>query len=107
MRLAARLGQGWVANPSTESPYDEVRGQLARLQEICSGAGRDFAAMPKLLLTGFTEEPWLESEAAYDDLAGRYAELGITDVAIHWPRPGSEWDADTGVFAAIATRAAS
>ena len=62
--------------------------------------------MPKLLLTGFTDEPWLASEAAYDDLAGRYAELGITDVAIHWPRPGTEWDADMGVFEAIAGRAA-
>ena len=31
---------------------------------------------------------------------------GITDVAIHWPRPGSEWDADMAVFEEIAARAA-
>jgi len=105
MRLAARLGQGWVANPVTDAPYDEVRGQLARLSAICAEAGRDFSTMPRLLLTGFTGEPWLESETAYDDLAGRYAELGITDVVVHWPRPGTEWDADVGVFEAIAARA--
>lgn len=105
MRLAARLGQGWVANPVTDTPYDEVREQLSRLTTVCDEAARDLSTMPRLLLTGFTDEPWLESAAAYDDLAGRYAELGITDVVIHWPRPGTEWDADMGVFEAIASRA--
>ncbi|WP_245927332.1 LLM class flavin-dependent oxidoreductase [Nocardioides silvaticus] len=105
MRLAARLGDGWVANPGGDSPAETTRQHLEQLQQICAEAGRDFAAMPKLLLTGFTDEPWLASEASYDDLAGRYAELGITDVAIHWPRPGSEWDADQATFEAIAARA--
>lgn len=105
MRLAARLGDGWVANPGEDSPAETTRQHLEQLQQICAEAGRDFAAMPKLLLTGFTDEPWLASEASYDDLAGRYAELGITDVAIHWPRPGSEWDADQATFEAIAARA--
>jgi len=75
------------------------------MQEACEAAGRDFDAMPRLLLTGFTDEPWLASTAAYDDLACRYAELGITDVAVHWPRPGTEWDADMDVFEAIAMHA--
>lgn len=105
MRLAASLGQGWVVNPSDEAPYDETRALFTRMEETCAAAGRDFAAMPRLLLTGFSGEPWLASEAAYDDLAGRYAELGVTDVAIHWPRPGTEWDADMAVFEAIAERA--
>ena len=103
MRLAATLGQGWIANPSEEA-YDDTRAQLVRLEQACEAAGRDFAALPKLLLTGFTDEPWLASEAAYDDLAGRYAELGITDVAIHWPRPDTDWDADPTVFESIASR---
>jgi alkanesulfonate monooxygenase SsuD/methylene tetrahydromethanopterin reductase-like flavin-dependent oxidoreductase (luciferase family) len=105
MRLAARLGQGWIANPSEEAPYDDTRAQLARLEETCAAAGTDARAMSKLLLTGFTDEPWLESVAAYDDLAGRYAELGITDVAIHWPRPGTQWDADMKAFEEIAASA--
>ncbi len=105
MRLAARLGQGWVVSAETDTPYDEVRGMVSRMADVCAAAGRDFSLMPRLLLTGFTGEPWLESEASYDDLAGRYTELGITDVAVHWPRPGSEWDADMDVFEAIAARA--
>lgn len=102
-RLAVRHGQGWIANPVTESPYDEVREHLARVDEACAEAGRDPASLPRLLLTGFTDEPWVQSRAAYDDLAGRYADLGITDVAIHWPRPGTEWAADQAVFEEIAS----
>ena len=104
MRLAVRHGQGWIANPRPGSPYSDVREHLARLDEACAETGRDPATLPRLLLTGFSDEQWLASPAAYDDLAGRYAELGITDVAIHWPRPGTRWDADQAVFEEIASR---
>lgn len=102
MRLAASVGEGWIANPTQDAPYDDTRAQLARLEEACETAGRDFRAMPKLLLTGFADEPWLASVAAHEDVAGRYAELGITDVALHWPRPGTQWEADPAVFEEIA-----
>ncbi|WP_312855812.1 LLM class flavin-dependent oxidoreductase [Nocardioides stalactiti] len=105
LRLAARFGQGWIANPGEEAPYDDTRRRLDGLAEACAAVGRDAATMPKLLLTGFTAEPWLASVDAFDDLAGRYGELGITDIAIHWPRPGTEWDADPSVFEEIASRA--
>ena len=104
VRIAAHYGQGWVANPSSETPYLEVRTQVERFEAACDGVGRDSHAVPRLLLTGFTEEPWLESVDAFEDLAGRYAELGITDIAIHWPRPDSDWDSDPAVFEAIAER---
>ena len=107
MRLAARFGQGWIVNPKDDAPEGDVRRQVDAMAATCEEAGRDFGSMPRLLLTGFTGEPWLASAAAYDDLAGRYAEIGITDVAVHWPRPGTEWDADMGVFEEIAGRAAT
>lgn len=105
--LAVRLGQGWIANPQTSGPeaYGELRGTLGRLEAAGAAVGRDVAAMPKLLLTGFTGEPWTGSVDAFDDLLGRYGELGITDVAIHWPRPGTEWACGWAVFEAIAERA--
>ena len=104
VRLAARYGQGWVANPSSEEPYAEVERQVGLFEAACAEAGRDSATMPRLLLTGFTDEPWLESVGAFEDLAGRYAALGITAIAVHWPRPGSEWDADPAVFEEIVAR---
>ncbi|WP_207401179.1 LLM class flavin-dependent oxidoreductase [Actinomadura roseirufa] len=102
MRLAARLGQGWVTSGHAEGrdPREVVGTRLAALREAYAAEGR--APGDVLLLTGFTEEPWLESAGAFADLAGRYAELGVTDIALHWPRPGTRWDADVKVFEAVA-----
>lgn len=104
MRLAARFGQGWIANPHSDDPLAEVTDQVRRLADVCVAEGRDPAALRRLLLTGFTDEPWLASVSAYDDHAGRYAEAGITDVVVHWPRPGTPWEADQRVFEEIASR---
>lgn len=104
MRLAARFGQGWIANPHSDDPLAEVTDQVRRLADVCVAEGRDPAALRRLLLTGFTDEPWLASVSAYDDLAGRYAEAGITDVVVHWPRPDTPWEADQRVFEEIASR---
>ncbi|WP_329520905.1 LLM class flavin-dependent oxidoreductase [Spirillospora sp. NBC_01491] len=103
MRLAARYGTVWVTNGSKDgaAPEDAVRDQLAALREACEAEGRDPGDLRHLLLTGFTDEPWIESADAFDDLAGRYAELGITDIALHWPRPGTPWEADMKVFEAV------
>lgn len=104
MRLAARFGQGWIANPHSDDPLAEVTDQVRRLADVCVAEGRDPAALRRLLLTGFTDEPWLASVSAYEDLAGRYAEAGITDVVVHWPRPDTPWEADQRVFEEIASR---
>jgi hypothetical protein len=76
------------------------------LRTACEKAGRDYDAMPKLFMSGFTDEPWTESADAFEDLAGSYAEIGITDIAIHWPRAGTRWEVSQQVFEAIAQRAA-
>ncbi len=108
MRLAAQHGTGWIANPQTPGTgaLEEVRGQVERLAGIGAGIGRDTGAMEKVLLTGFTGEPWLESLASFRELLDAYTAVGITDVALHWPRPDSDWDADPVVFESIARWAA-
>ena len=98
LRLAARHARTWIANDDLPT----VRTQLDTLAQACDAEGRDVAEVRKLLMTGFTDDPWLESPAAFEDLAGRHAEAGITDVVIHWPRPGTAWDCDPKVFEAIA-----
>ncbi|MER7798562.1 LLM class flavin-dependent oxidoreductase [Microbacterium sp. NPDC096154] len=107
LRLTAELADGWIANPPDGSdPLADTRDRIRRLEDACTTAGREPAAMRKLLMTGFTAEPWLESADAFADLAGAYAEAGVTDLALHWPRPGTAWDAPRDVFEAIAARAA-
>jgi hypothetical protein len=51
---------------------------------------------------------WLRlREDAFVDWAGRYRELGITEVVIHWPEPDSPFKADERIFEKIATEALS
>jgi alkanesulfonate monooxygenase SsuD/methylene tetrahydromethanopterin reductase-like flavin-dependent oxidoreductase (luciferase family) len=104
MRLAARYGQAWITNPdSPDAPaLDLVRTQVAKFEEICAAEGKDPAAFPKMLLTGFTGDRWLDSVEAFHDLKGQYEAIGITDVAVHWPRPDSDWNADPKIFEEIA-----
>jgi alkanesulfonate monooxygenase SsuD/methylene tetrahydromethanopterin reductase-like flavin-dependent oxidoreductase (luciferase family) len=103
LRLAANYGDLWVANGGAgDSPVEDVRRRIGRLAEACAEVGREPAEVRRLLLTGFTGERWLESLEAFRDLAGRYAEAGITDLVVHWPRPDTPWAAETRVFEEIA-----
>lgn len=115
MRLAARHGQAWVTTGDprlfeTGTPEQSVhalREQTGKLTDICAAAGRDAAALDKILLTGFTPDrnrP-LESLDAFVDFAGRHAELGFTDLVLHWPIPDSEFASDPKVFERIAMEA--
>lgn len=105
MKLAARHSVMWITiggdRPDSD-PEQVVRDQVQRLEQACAAEGRDPAEVRRMLLTGFTDEPWRASVEAFRDLAGRYAELGITDITVHWPRPNSAWDTDMAVFEAIA-----
>jgi alkanesulfonate monooxygenase SsuD/methylene tetrahydromethanopterin reductase-like flavin-dependent oxidoreductase (luciferase family) len=104
MRLAARHADMWITTgeKQADDPHGALARRMARLDEVCASEGRDPKELRRLLLTGFTGEPWVESEQAFSELAGRYAEIGITDIVLHWPRPGSGWDADMKVFESIA-----
>jgi hypothetical protein len=103
MRLAARYADTWItpgAGPGSGlSCFEAVRAQLARLAEVSAEEGRTLRA---LLRTGDPDEPWMDSIEAYRDLAGRYAELGITDLALHWPHERSPFASDLKVLEKIA-----
>ncbi|MFH0243298.1 LLM class flavin-dependent oxidoreductase [Streptomyces sp. HK10] len=117
MRLAARYGQAWVTTGDpklyeTGTPKQSeaaLRGQVERLGEACAETGRDAAGLGKVLLHGFTPErnTPLESVEAFVDFAGRHRELGFTEIAVHWPIPGSNFAADQTVHERIATEAAA
>lgn len=90
LAVAARYGQGWITTAA--DPAD----QLARLDAACAEAGRDPAELERVVLTGFGGTP--DSVAGFVDLAGRYAELGVTELVVHWPVPDSPFALDLGVF---------
>ncbi|MFE3181485.1 LLM class flavin-dependent oxidoreductase [Streptomyces violascens] len=115
MKLAARYGQAWVTTGDpkifeTGTPAESraaIRGQIEKLGKACAELGRDVAGLDKILLTGFTpdrNQP-LDSLDAFVDFAGRHAELGITEIALHAPIPDSDFATDQAVFEKIATEA--
>ncbi|WP_432248816.1 LLM class flavin-dependent oxidoreductase [Streptomyces sanyensis] len=115
LRLAARHGQAWVTTGDpklyeTGTPEQSVaalRGQAERLDAACAEIGRDAGELDRILLTGFTPDRGrpLESLDAFVDFAGRHRDLGFTELAVHWPIPGSDFAADQAVFEKIATEA--
>ncbi|MGW1990058.1 LLM class flavin-dependent oxidoreductase [Embleya sp. NPDC001921] len=111
MRLTARHGEGWIsygdprdpkAVPAKDCPA-VIAGQLARLSDICAEEGRKPDELEKVLLQGSTRERPLDSVDAFVDYAGRYREVGITELVLHWPVPDSVFEADPKVFERIAT----
>jgi hypothetical protein len=63
--------------------------------------------LDRVLLTGFTPDRVgpLQSLDAFVDFAGRHAELGFTEIVVHWPIPDSIFAADDKVFEQIAMEA--
>jgi alkanesulfonate monooxygenase SsuD/methylene tetrahydromethanopterin reductase-like flavin-dependent oxidoreductase (luciferase family) len=91
LALAARLGQGWVTygpyGPDVEPEewFSALAGQSRRLDEELGGSGRP--GFRRTVQIG-VELSWpFESRDRYADTVGRLAELGFTEVSVHWPRP--------------------
>ncbi|RKN07244.1 LLM class flavin-dependent oxidoreductase [Streptomyces radicis] len=113
MRLAARHGQAWVTtgDPATftGSPGDFTTGlarQVERLEGICDEVGREASSLERTLLDFVTTPTGivpLASVDAFVDYAGTVAELGFTELVVHWPVPDSVFAADLDVFERIAT----
>jgi alkanesulfonate monooxygenase SsuD/methylene tetrahydromethanopterin reductase-like flavin-dependent oxidoreductase (luciferase family) len=110
-RLAARFGQAWVTtgDRTTPGPVGAVEGaaivreQIERLEEACAEVGRDAGSIDRMLLTGAEFDDGLSSEEAFRDLAGRYEEVGVTDLLVHWPRDDEPYVADLATFERIFT----
>lgn len=111
MRVAARYGQAWVTfgDPArltdrTPSEYlADIADQIRRLGGVCDDEKRDPAALDRVLLHGSTDERALDSVDAFVDYAGRYAEIGITEIVLHLPVPGTVFDTEPGAFDRIVT----
>jgi alkanesulfonate monooxygenase SsuD/methylene tetrahydromethanopterin reductase-like flavin-dependent oxidoreductase (luciferase family) len=105
MRLAVELGAGWITTGAMQDGPRVVAEQIGRLRAVCEEAGRPFDGLERTLLNvprAEAEQP-LRSFDAFVDWAGRYRELGITELILHWPIPGSEFAADQKVFERVVT----
>ncbi len=113
MRLAAELGAGWVTYGDPHSPTalpadrapEVVMAQIDRLAAACAEWGRELNSIEKVLLQGSTAERPLASVDGFVDWAGRYQEMGITEIVVHWPVADSVFASDLNVFERIVSEA--
>jgi alkanesulfonate monooxygenase SsuD/methylene tetrahydromethanopterin reductase-like flavin-dependent oxidoreductase (luciferase family) len=106
MELVSRFAQGWVTTgqpmPHADTCRESVTHQLELLRSTFEEKNRDVDDIEKVLLDGLNDERPLESLDAFVDWAGRYRELGMTELVIHWPEPDSIFDVDATTFETIA-----
>ncbi len=109
-RLAAEFAATWVTTgpPGHHGPLldaDEgaavVREQVARLQRACEELGRDPASIERLVLTGPSLDPGLESRETFARVRDAYAAVGVTDLVVPWPRSDEPYAGDPSVLEQI------
>ena len=113
LRLAARVGDGWVTTGPFRVPLEAWFAGLAdssrRLEEELATAGRDEGYRRFLLLdtTASPELPGgrvsLSSVDFFEELVGRADALGFTDVVTHWPRPEEPYAASEATLERVAS----
>ncbi len=107
MRLAVEYGTGWVTTGPKVETLDQWWAALARLggrlDEALASAGRDPATLDRHLNLDSSPQFALSSVGAFEEMAGRAADLGFTDVITHWPRPDGPYAGDEGVLESVAS----
>jgi alkanesulfonate monooxygenase SsuD/methylene tetrahydromethanopterin reductase-like flavin-dependent oxidoreductase (luciferase family) len=109
MRLAVRYADVWVTNGRRdyEAPVVArdgamvVADQISQLEEACVDAGRDPSTLRRLVLTGFHLDAGSTSVDDFCETIGRYSDVGVTDLVVHWPRSEGVFAGDRAGFEAV------
>ena len=106
LRFAARNGDGWVTTGAKTETLDEWFAGLAEsrrvLDEALDEAAREATSFPRYLNLDSSPCFSLESADLFEDMVGRAASLGFTDVITHWPRPESPYRGDVRTLETVA-----
>ena len=110
MAVVARHAAVWVTNGDRTHrgpPLDPERGaavvarQRRVLEDACASEGRDPGGLRRLVLTGPRLDAGLGSRAQFEETKAAYASAGVTDLVVHWPRPGPPYAGDDAVLEQI------
>lgn len=107
MRLAARLGAGWVTTGTRTEGLDawwrSVAQAARQFEEVLDAAGRDPATIDRYLLLDPASPVYsLSSATFYADALGRAADCGFTDAITYWPRAAGWYAGDETVLESVA-----
>lgn len=92
MRIAARLGEGWITTGKGGDDIDAWWAGVAELADRFTGI-EGSADKDRYLSLDAAPVLSLSSVEYFREAAGRAAELGFTDIVTHWPR-------EDGIYAA-------
>jgi len=110
LRLAVRFGQGWVTyglgGDTLQEWWDGVGSLSRRLDDAEAQAGRTDPLDRYLSLDGAPRFS-LESVGLFEEMVGRAAELGFSDVVTHWPRREGVYAGSEAVLREVASRLGS
>ncbi|GGF26673.1 LLM class flavin-dependent oxidoreductase [Williamsia phyllosphaerae] len=105
---AARTGDGWITTgpraDDLDTWFEAVAVSSAKIDESLDQAGRARADFPTYLSLDSSPVASLSSVSLYDDMTGRAAELGFSDVICHWPRETEPYRATIEVLEDVADR---
>lgn len=109
--LAARFGQGWITTGPQAEDLDAwftgVGELSSRFDEALASAGRDRVGFPRYLLLDASPQFSMASVEVFEDMAGRAADLGFSDVITHWPRPDGPYAGRLATLEEVASRLAT
>jgi alkanesulfonate monooxygenase SsuD/methylene tetrahydromethanopterin reductase-like flavin-dependent oxidoreductase (luciferase family) len=107
LRLAAAVGEGWVTygvgGDTLDDWWEGIAGLCGRLDEAEQAAVRSKPLDRYLSLDGSPRFS-LESVGLFEELTGKAAELGFTDVVTHWPRAEGVYGGSERVLEQVAER---
>jgi alkanesulfonate monooxygenase SsuD/methylene tetrahydromethanopterin reductase-like flavin-dependent oxidoreductase (luciferase family) len=106
LRLAVEYGAGWVTTGPKVETLEQWWAALAvlgrRLDDALAEAGRLPETLERHLNLDSSPQFALSSVGAFEEMAGRAAGLGFTDVITHWPRPDGPYAGDPTILEKVA-----
>ena len=109
MQLAATYGDTWVTTGEPRRPTSCCgrRREPPSCARRCDcsttrarAIGRDPASIDAARAVGHQPRPGLASATAFEETIGAYADAGVTDWVVHWPRPDGPFAGDIAASSA-------
>lgn len=102
LRIAAERADAWSSwggydIETEEQMFSVTRDRSRRFDDLCIEAGRDPRSIRHSLVAFYALTPW-ESVEYFRDMVGRYAEIGIDEWVLYWPRTWRDTRHETRVF---------
>lgn len=106
IRLAAEHGDGWATyggkGETLDAWFAHVASLAAQFADAEAAAGR--TGLDRILSLDSSPQFSMASVGVYEEMVGRAAALGFTDIVTHWPRDEGPYAGDVAVLDEVAAR---